>query len=105
MFEDQDMLRRLAWIVVFVPSLAAAQDAQQGREIAQRWCSSCHVVDRSATEAPANGLPTFPGIAATGLSADHLRAAMNPQHSRMPDFALSKRQQDDLIAYIYSLHR
>jgi hypothetical protein len=28
---------------------------------------------------------------------------MNPQHSRMPDFALSKQQQDDLVAYILSL--
>jgi hypothetical protein len=28
---------------------------------------------------------------------------MSPQHSRMPDFALSSRQQDDLVAYIYSL--
>ncbi|MGE3919085.1 MAG: cytochrome c [Hyphomicrobiaceae bacterium] len=74
--------------------------------MAQRWCSSCHVVDRSVTEAPANGLPTFPGIAGTpGLSTDRLRAAITPQHSRMPDFALSKRQQDDLIAYIYSLRR
>ena len=54
--------------------------------------------------APADGLPTFPAIAAKpDLSADYLRAAMNPQHSRMPDFALSRRQQDDLIAYIYSL--
>ena len=98
------MLRRLVCAVVFVPSLAVAQDAQQGHEIARRWCSSCHVVDRTATRAPADGLPTFPAIAAKpDLSADYLRAAMNPQHSRMPDFALAKRQQDDLIAYIYSL--
>jgi mono/diheme cytochrome c family protein len=98
------MLRHLACIVAFIPSFAAAQDAQQGREIALRWCSSCHVVERSATVAPADGLPTFPAIAAKpGLSVDQLRAAMNPQHSRMPDFALSRRQQDDLIAYIHSL--
>ena len=98
------MLRHLACAIAFIPSFAAAQDAQQGREIAQRWCSSCHVVERTATVAPANGLPTFPAIAAKpGLSADQLRAAMNPQHSRMPDFALSRRQQDDLIAYINSL--
>ena len=98
------MLRRLACAAAFLPSLAAAQDAQQGREIALRWCSSCHVVERAATAAPADGVPTFPAIAAKpGLSADQLRAAMNPQHGRMPDLALSKRQQDDLIAYIYSL--
>lgn len=100
------MLRHLACAVAFVPSLAAAQDTQRGREIAQRWCSSCHVVERTATEASAIGLPSFPAIAAKpDLSTDHLRATMNPQHSRMPDFALSKRQQDDLIAYIYSLRR
>ncbi len=64
------------------------------------------LVERTATAASADGLPTFPTIAAKpDLSADHLRAAMNPQHSRMPDLALSKRQQDDLIAYIYSLRR
>ena len=101
---SEPMLRRLAGVIVFIPSLAAAQDAQQGRDIALRWCSSCHVVERAATSAPADGLPTFPSIAARpGLSADQLRAAMNPQHSRMPDLALSRRQQDDLIAYIYSL--
>ncbi len=100
------MLRRLACAMIFVPSLAAAQDAQQGHEIAQRWCSSCHVVERTATAASADGLPTFPTIAAKpDMSADRLRAAMNPQHSRMPDLALSKRQQDDLIAYIDSLRR
>ena len=98
------MFRTLACTLVFVPALAAAQDAEQGREIARRWCSSCHVVEKTATQAPANGLPTFPALARRAdLSADRLRAAMNPQHSRMPDFALSKRQQDDVIAYIFSL--
>ena len=98
------MLRMVACTLVFVPALAAAQDAEQGRDIARRWCSSCHVVEKTATQAPANGLPTFPALARRAdLSADRLRAAMNPQHSRMPDFALSKRQQDDLIAYIFSL--
>ena len=100
------MLRHLACAVIFVPSLAVAQDAQQGRDTAQRWCSSCHLVDRAATGASAGGLPTFPAIAAKpDLSADYLRAATNPQHSRMPDFALSKRQHDGLIAYIHSLRR
>jgi mono/diheme cytochrome c family protein len=103
-YRDHTMLLRLAYTIVFIPSLSIAQDAQQGREIALRWCSSCHVVNRAATSAPADGLPTFPALAAKpDLSADQLRAAMNPQHSRMPDLALSKRQQDDLIAYIYSL--
>jgi hypothetical protein len=33
-----------------------------------------------------------------------LRAAMTSQHGgRMPDFSLSKQEQDDLIGYIFSL--
>lgn len=96
--------RYLFGLLALLPACAAAQDVDAGREIARRWCAACHVVERTATKAPANGLPTFPAIAARAdLTTDQLRAAINPQHSRMPDFALSKRQQDDLIAYIFSL--
>ena len=94
----------LLGLAALLPACAAAQDAVEGREIARRWCSSCHVVERTGSQAPANGLPTFPAIAARAdLTADRLRAAINPQHNRMPDLSLSKRQQDDLIAYIFSL--
>jgi mono/diheme cytochrome c family protein len=87
-----------------LPTVAPAQDAARGAELAKRWCVNCHVVERLPATAPADGLPTFPALAnAPGQSADHLRAAMNPQHSRMPDFALGKTQQDDLVAYILSL--
>ena len=85
-------------------SAAFAQSPERGAELAKRWCSSCHVVERAPAAAPANGLPTFVALAnAPDQTADHLRAAMNPQHSRMPDFSLGKQQQDDLIAYILSL--
>jgi len=30
---------------------------------------------------------------------------MNPTHGRMPDLSLSKRDQDDLAAYILSLRQ
>lgn len=90
--------------ITFAPLDTPAQDAARGGDLAKRWCANCHVVERSPATAPADGLPTFPALAnQAGQSAEHLRAAMNPQHSRMPDFALSKRQQDDLVAYILSL--
>lgn len=83
---------------------ASAQDAQRGRELAQRWCASCHVIDRSATQGRADGVPTFPSIAARpSVSADNVRAAMSAQHLRMPNFDLAQRDQNDLIAYILGL--
>jgi len=93
----------IAW-AAGVSSAALAQSPERGAELAKRWCANCHVVERSPASAPANGLPTFVALANTpSQTADHLRAAMNPQHSRMPDFSLGKQQQDDLIAYILSL--
>jgi cytochrome c len=92
--------------VFFLPAIAAAQDVERGRELAQRWCSGCHTVERSPAAARADGIPSFRAVAAVpGISAERLRAAMNPTHGRMPDLALSKRDQDDLAAYILSLRQ
>jgi mono/diheme cytochrome c family protein len=33
-----------------------------GRALAERWCAICHIIDRAP--ATANGLPSFPAIAA-----------------------------------------
>jgi mono/diheme cytochrome c family protein len=100
------VLRRLTFLLTVVPGLAWAQDVEQGHRIATQWCANCHVVERTAAVASANGLPTFPAIAASPRTTPELlRATMSAQHGRMPDFQLSKRQQDDLIAYIQSLHQ
>ena len=98
------MLRVIVCSILLLPGLAFAQDIDRGSQLSARWCAGCHVVDRSPKEARADGIPSFPAIATKpGISAEHLRAAMNPTHGRMPDLALSKREQDDLVAYIFSL--
>ena len=98
------MSRLAAVLLLFLPAIAAAEDVERGHQLAQRWCSGCHTVDKSPGTARADGIPTFPAIAAlSGISADRLRAAMNPTHGRMPDLSLSKRDQDDLAGYILSL--
>ena len=98
------MSRLAAVLVLMLPGIAAAQDIERGRQLAQRWCSGCHTVERSPADARADGVPTFPAIAAMpGIAPDRLQAAMNPIHGRMPDLSLGKRDQDDLAAYILSL--
>ena len=91
-------------LLALLPEAVVAQDIDRGHQLAQRWCSGCHTVERSPAGARADGLPTFPAIAALpDMSADRLRASINPQHGRMPDLSLGKREQDDLAAYILSL--
>jgi mono/diheme cytochrome c family protein len=100
------MSRAFAFLLILAPGLAWAQDVEQGHQLAARWCANCHVVERTTAMASANGLPTFPAIAANPRATPELlRATMSAQHGRMPDLQLSKRQQDDLIAYIQSLRQ
>jgi mono/diheme cytochrome c family protein len=97
-------MSRLALLILVFPGIACAQDVAQGKALAERWCASCHLVTGSATSGSANGLPTFAALAADPkITEGTLRAAMTTQHGRMPDLSLSKRQQDDLVAYIFSL--
>ncbi|MBV8188355.1 MAG: c-type cytochrome [Alphaproteobacteria bacterium] len=89
---------------LLAPGLAQAQDALRGQQLAERWCANCHVVSRAADTGRSDGLPTFPALAnRKDLTAATLKGAMSATHSRMPDFQLGARDQDDLVAYIFSL--
>ena len=98
-------MRKLALLLLTIPTLARAQDVARGEAMAKRWCANCHVVTRSATVGSANGAQTFPALARDPqITESKLRAAMTSQHGgRMPDFSLTKQEQDDLVAYIFSL--
>ena len=92
--------------ITLLPGLAQAQDIDRGREMAERWCASCHVVARSAQTGRADGLPTFPAIAAKQeTTAASLRGVMTAAHGRMPNFSLGPGEQEDLISYIFSLRQ
>jgi mono/diheme cytochrome c family protein len=98
------MSRFAACLIILLPGIAWGQDVEQGHTLATRWCANCHVVERTTATASANGLPTFPAVAASPRTTPELlRATMSAQHGRMPDLSLSKREQDDLVAYILSL--
>jgi mono/diheme cytochrome c family protein len=99
------VMRKLALLLLMLPAFAQAQDVARGKAMAERWCANCHVVSSSATIAKVDGLQTFPALAADSkLTESKLRAAMTSQHGGgMPDFSLTRQEQDDLVAYIYSL--
>ena len=91
-------------MLLLLPEAAGAADLDRGRELAARWCSNCHVIDRSSPAGRADGLPTLPAIAAgPATTAASLRGIMSAPHGRMPDLSIGAKDQDDLIAYILSL--
>lgn len=73
--------------------------------IAERLCSSCHVVGDALGGGIANaGVPTFRGIAnRPEQTAERIRNVLIMPHSPMPDVRLSNPEIDRLIAYVDSL--
>ena len=79
-------------------------DPVAGRQLAQTWCSTCHVVTRGQQQATSNGAPSFAAIAAQkSFTPMALSAFLQTPHHRMPDLHLSRDEIDDISAYIFSL--
>jgi mono/diheme cytochrome c family protein len=98
----------LLGLVATSPEAHAQQigDPIAGRQIAEGWCSSCHVVGSAAERGTSTGAPTFAAIARMKSTTPmSLRAFLLTPHPRMPDLHLSQDEIDNLGAYILSLRR
>jgi mono/diheme cytochrome c family protein len=83
---------------VDLPTFAA--DTRNGARLAHQWCANCHVVDNKSAASVMQGPPSFRTIARSGISTERLRIFLSHPHGSMPDLSLSRREIDDLIAYL-----
>lgn len=94
----------LAWIGVVASTAAIAQtgDPQAGRELAEQWCTACHVV---TPEGPGTDVaPALPELVREGRrTSEQLRVWLTAPHPPMPDLALTRRAIDDIVAYLETL--
>lgn len=92
-----------AVIVLSVAMPVRAQgDPEVGRELAQTWCTSCHVVDEEGHGADAG--PALPTLLGDGQrTPDELRGWLAAPHPPMPNFDLSRQEIEDIVAYLESL--
>ena len=104
-------MRPSVYLAVFTLILSALQvnaaetegDAIAGKEVAKRWCSSCHDVTGQQTNIQP-GIISFPSIARLeGVSMDSLIAIQSMPHIPMLDLDLSRKTKRDIAAYILSL--
>lgn len=87
---------------------AMAGDAAEGQRIAERWCTSCHLVspsdDPSSSVSASDVAPPFSKIAMDPTRTEgSLRVWLSDPHPPMPSLDLDRREIDNLIAYIQSL--
>jgi mono/diheme cytochrome c family protein len=91
----------LAVMLGLAANPALAQDAAEGRVLADRWCANCHRVATAGPGPVSDAAPTFAAIAARpGVTADGIATFLRTPHAGMPDHGLTLRQAQDLAAHI-----
>jgi mono/diheme cytochrome c family protein len=100
------VLQLAACVSVVAASTApsgAVGDVARGKQIAKRWCVSCHLVSPDQKGANTD-VPTFFEIARRSAdSVTDLKAFLVDPHPPMPDLNLTRSEIDDLSDYIRSL--
>lgn len=93
----------LAAAVLCTTAPARAADAPNGERLAQRWCATCHLVSTDQREGNADA-PAFAAIARhPAFTSERVIAFLFGSHPQMPDMSLSRREAEDIAAYIASL--
>jgi mono/diheme cytochrome c family protein len=88
----------------FGPSLLFAADAYQGKAIAERWCTHCHVVEREQKSPAIDQAPPFASVARTPeFGANKLAILLLKPHPNMPQLTLSRAEVANLAEYILTL--
>jgi mono/diheme cytochrome c family protein len=87
-----------------LPALAAAPagNADAGRDLVMRSCISCHAQETS--KAATDGAPPFSFVAKDNKqNPAWIRGWLMDPHPPMPGIMLSRKQIDDIIAYLNTL--
>jgi len=83
-------------------ALAASGNAEAGRQLVMRSCSSCHATQSAKTAT--DGAPPFSAVAKTNKERPAwIRGWLMEPHPPMPSISLSRQQIEDIIAYLGTL--
>lgn len=81
-------------------------DAEQGRQAAERLCTSCHVTETSSSQTVPAGVPTMRAIAnKPDQTAERIAGMLIDPHPPMPNARLTRDEIDNIVAYLQSLRR
>jgi mono/diheme cytochrome c family protein len=92
-----------ATVVDSVPGIAA--DVNHGRQVARRWCLSCHLVAANQRQTTTEA-PPFATIARKpDFEVSRMTAFLLNPYPRMPNMSLTRAEAADIAAYIGSLRK
>ncbi len=92
----------IALVLLGATAAASAQDVENGRRLAERWCAACHAIGAEPTRF--NRAQPLAAIAARqGITAAMLTAFLQLPHATMPKFPLRRQDAADLAAFIMDI--
>ena len=92
-----------ACCVIAMMGAGQAADVSNGRDIAKRWCASCHLIESGQTNAT-DQAPPFAYLAKTpDFDRSKLAFLLLMPHPNMPNLSLNRSEVADLAEYIRSL--
>lgn len=82
---------------------AAAQDAENGRLLSERWCTECHAI---GTPTGKSRVKSFTSIAAReNISAEMIATFLLLPHAVMPNPPLRRKDAQDIAAFIMGMRK
>jgi mono/diheme cytochrome c family protein len=99
-----EFLLSVAFILFGGIQATFAQDAANGRRLAERWCSGCHAIGSAADRF--HGVPSFAAIAAKEkINADTIASFLLLPHATMPNPPLSREDAKDIALFIIEMKK
>jgi mono/diheme cytochrome c family protein len=89
------------FFVIITPSVAA--DASHGKDIAKRWCASCHLIEPRQTSVTDIAPPFSDLSKMPDFDEKRLAFLLLIPHPSMPNVSLNRADVSDLADYIGSL--
>jgi mono/diheme cytochrome c family protein len=104
--EEVEMKSFTCCVALYLPvaSGACGADADAGRRLAQTTCVACHVVEQNQRNEVAEAPPFMVIGRKFDFNTDSLVVALMGPHAKM-NFSLTRRDADDIAAYIVTLKR
>ena len=99
--------RCLVLVMLAAPTANAQDmfgDPDEGERVARETCVTCHSVDPGEIHRVLSPVLSFQEIATDPSTTEmSLRVFLRSPHLKMPNFILTERETDDVVAYILSL--
>jgi mono/diheme cytochrome c family protein len=83
-------------------AVALAQNAENGRRLAERWCVECHAIEAGK---PGKAV-SFATIAAKdGVTSEMIASFLRLPHATMPNLPLTRTDPQDIAAFIMGMKK